>query len=58
MKKTILAIAISGLALAIVDRVEKYRAHREYNKGFNDGAKLAFAVKDLEYTLDKMIDNL
>ena len=58
MKKAILAIAISGLALAIVDRAERNRARREYNRGFNDGAKLVFAIKDLENTLNKMIDNL
>lgn len=58
MKKAILAIAISGLALAIVDRAERYRARKEYNRGFNDGAKLVFAIKDLEHTLNKIIEDL
>lgn len=57
MKKVLAAVAIVGVTyLAIDNLVEKCKAHKNYRKGWNDGAEFACALKDLEHTLDKILN--
>lgn len=60
MKKGIIALAC-GCGLIIISTtvslIETIRDHKKYNKGFNDGMALAFAMCDLKDTLQEIKEN-
>ena len=58
MKKAILAMTLGGIALLTIDSlVSKYKAHRNYQKGWNDGVEFGCALSNLEHTLEEILEN-
>ena len=58
MKKIILGIALGELALvSLMALMGEIKAHKKYNKGWNDGAVFGYALSGLEHTIKEIVND-